>query len=135
MLLLRGPQTPGELKQRTERMAPLGTLEDVDRVLDSLVEREYVRSLGRRPGQKEDRFAQLLGGSDVDPAAVGDPASPGPLSTAPPTMPAPAAASPSFAPTTATAPRGDATDDLAARVAALEAEVAQLRAQLDELLA
>src|SRR5512142_1272354 len=55
VLLLRGPQTPGELKGRSERMAPLETLEDVDRVLASLIERGYARRIERRPGQKEDR--------------------------------------------------------------------------------
>src|SRR5947209_14634720 len=62
VLLLRGPQTPGELKARTERMAPLASLEEVDRVLSALIERGYARRIGRRPGQKEDRFQQLLGG-------------------------------------------------------------------------
>ncbi len=63
VLLLRGPQTPGELKGRSARMAELDTLDDVERVLSSLAERGYVRRIGRRPGQKEDRFEQLLGGS------------------------------------------------------------------------
>ncbi|HJS93535.1 MAG TPA: DUF480 domain-containing protein, partial [Solirubrobacteraceae bacterium] len=63
VLLLRGSQTPGELKSRSERMAPLGSLADVERVLDTLSERDYVRRIGRRPGQKEDRFEHLLGGT------------------------------------------------------------------------
>ena len=46
VLLLRGPQTPGELKARTERTAPLASLADVERVLDVLVEREYARRIG-----------------------------------------------------------------------------------------
>ena len=62
VLMLRGPQTPGELKQRTERIYGFGTLEDVERTLDGLAERELVARQERRPGQKEDRFAQLLGG-------------------------------------------------------------------------
>ena len=65
VLLLRGPQTPGELKARSERMAPFASLDAVERVLATLVERGYVRRLGRRPGQKEDRFEQLLGGADA----------------------------------------------------------------------
>src|SRR5579862_2085927 len=48
VLLLRGPQTPGELKQRTERMAPLATLADVERVLSELSDRDYARRLPRR---------------------------------------------------------------------------------------
>ena len=51
VLLLRGPQTPGELKARTERMAALASLVDVERVLGTLTERGYARRLGRRPGQ------------------------------------------------------------------------------------
>ena len=62
VLLLRGAQTPGELKARTERMAPLASLADVERVIATLTQRDYVRRIGRRPGQKEDRFEQLLGG-------------------------------------------------------------------------
>src|SRR5207302_7976097 len=61
VLLLRGPQTPGELKARSERMATLDSLEELDRVLDVLCERGYVRRIPRRPGQKEDRFEHLLG--------------------------------------------------------------------------
>jgi uncharacterized protein YceH (UPF0502 family) len=66
VLLLRGPQTPGELKSRSERLSP-ATLPEVEQRLDELIERGYVRRLGRRPGQKEDRFEQLLGG-DEEPA-------------------------------------------------------------------
>ena len=61
VLLLRGPQTPGELKARSERLAPLESLADVERVLRELGERGYARRLERRPGQKEDRFEHLLG--------------------------------------------------------------------------
>jgi uncharacterized protein YceH (UPF0502 family) len=114
VLLLRGPQTPGELKSRSERMAPLGSLDDLERVLDTLIERRYARRLGRRPGQKEDRFEQLLGG-----ARDGGEAPPPPsVSTR--------SAAPAEAPV-----RSDG--DLAARVAALEAAVASLRDQLAAL--
>ena len=71
VLLLRGPQTPGELKQRSERLVESElSLADVERVLAELTERGYVADLGRRPGQKEDRWAQLLGG-EVPPPADG----------------------------------------------------------------
>lgn len=63
VLLLRGPQTPGELKSRSERLSPT-TLPEVEQRLGELIGRGYVRRLGRRPGQKEDRFEQLLGGED-----------------------------------------------------------------------
>jgi uncharacterized protein YceH (UPF0502 family) len=62
VLMLRGPQTPGELKGRTERLHSFSSLEQVDEVLERLSERELVVRLPRRPGQKEERYAQLLGG-------------------------------------------------------------------------
>jgi uncharacterized protein YceH (UPF0502 family) len=104
VLLLRGPQTPGELKGRTERMATVTSLADVERVLAVLIERGLARRIERRPGQKEDRFEHLLGG----PAAE------------PPTQTPPAVSEPG-------------EPDLAARVDALESEVARLREQLAEL--
>jgi len=129
VLLLRGPQTPGELKARTERMAPLGSLTDVERVLGALTERGYVRRIGRRPGQKEDRFEHLLGGTGGASVDGG-----GAYSESPPVpMQAPAPATPS--PVSPPPPAPDATGDgaLAERVAALEAEVASLRAEVEEL--
>jgi uncharacterized protein len=75
VLMLRGPQTLGELKGRTERMHRFDSLEEVQQTLDGLAERELVVRLARRPGQKEDRYGQLLGGADEQPArapAVGE---------------------------------------------------------------
>jgi uncharacterized protein YceH (UPF0502 family) len=71
VLMLRGPQTPGELKQRAERMHPFADLSAVHDTLARLIERGLVACLERRPGQKEDRYAQLLE-EDVreEPAAV-----------------------------------------------------------------
>ncbi|MEJ7791368.1 MAG: YceH family protein [Gaiellaceae bacterium] len=72
VLMLRGPQTPGELKTRSERLYPVGSLADVHRTLDSLIERDLVARLPRRPGQKEERYAQLVGGeqpAEDEPAA------------------------------------------------------------------
>jgi uncharacterized protein YceH (UPF0502 family) len=60
VLMLRGSQTPGELKQRAERMHPFSTLEQVNRTLELLTARGLVARLERRPGQKEERYAQLL---------------------------------------------------------------------------
>ena len=68
VLMLRGPQTLGELKGRTERMHRFDSLEEVQQTLDGLAERELVVRLARRPGQKEDRYGQLLGGADEQPA-------------------------------------------------------------------
>jgi uncharacterized protein YceH (UPF0502 family) len=62
VLMLRGPQTIGELRTRSERLYPFPSLEDVERALASLSERELVVRQPRRPGQKEERWAQLLGG-------------------------------------------------------------------------
>jgi uncharacterized protein len=71
VMLLRGPQTPGELKSRSERMAKLDSLEEVDLVLSTLIERRYARRLERRPGQKEDRYEQLLGGGSGEDGGAG----------------------------------------------------------------
>jgi uncharacterized protein YceH (UPF0502 family) len=122
VLLLRGPQTPGELKQRSERTAPM-RLADVERVLSELIARGYVVQLERRPGQKEERYAQLLGGAAAGGSVI--PAPPPAPVAASPAPPAPAAPAPP--------PAVDATA-LEARVAALETELAQLREQLADLL-
>jgi uncharacterized protein len=66
VLTLRGAQTPGELKQRTERMHPFAGLDDVHATLAKLIERGLVARLGRRPGQKEERYGQLLGDADAE---------------------------------------------------------------------
>jgi uncharacterized protein YceH (UPF0502 family) len=60
VLMLRGPQTPGELKQRGERIHRFGDLAEVQATLARLIERELVQRLERRPGHKEERYAQLL---------------------------------------------------------------------------
>jgi uncharacterized protein YceH (UPF0502 family) len=67
VLMLRGPQTPGELRARTERMAPFDDLADLERELEGLSRREepLVAALARRPGQKEIRYCQLLSGASV----------------------------------------------------------------------
>jgi uncharacterized protein len=124
VLLLRGAQTPGELKSRSERLAPLDSLADVERVLATLAEHEYAVRLERRPGQKEDRFQQLLGGGSYPPPA-----------SAPPAFADPPPALRPSAPALASAPAVAVAVDpgLAARVAALEAEVASLRAELSAL--
>ena len=66
VLMLRGAQTPGELKGRSDRLYPFRSLEDVQRTLDELIRREFVARLPRRPGQKEERYVQLLG-TDTQP--------------------------------------------------------------------
>jgi uncharacterized protein len=113
VLMLRGPQTPGELKQRGERIHAFAGLDEVHETLVALIERDLVAQLGRRPGQKEDRYTQLLGESDgsngnvvIDGAVAVQVASPVPP------------------------PRSE--DDLHDRVTRLEREVAELRAALAE---
>ena len=64
VLMLRGPQTLGELRQRTERLYAFRTLDDVDRTLRALIDRSLARELPRR------RFAQALGGEDAEALAV-----------------------------------------------------------------
>jgi uncharacterized protein YceH (UPF0502 family) len=112
VLLLRGPQTVGEIKQRSERMAPMANLADAQRALDELVGRNYAERLERRPGQKEERYRHRLGEVDEDGAGAAD-------------RPEIPAAGNGFDP---------APDALEVRVAALEDEVARLRRALDDLL-
>ena len=68
VLMLRGPQTLGELKSRSERLHRFGSLDDVATTLTRLSDRELVARLPRRPGQKEERYAHLLGpGGETSP--------------------------------------------------------------------
>jgi hypothetical protein len=121
VLLLRGPQTPGELKQRAERMHAFADLAGVHEALEQLIGRELVRRLERRPGQKEERYEQLL--QDGAEQAVGGADGVAAVERAEIEVgrdPAPAA------------PVGDRADDdgvaeLRKRVALLEREVAELR--------
>jgi uncharacterized protein YceH (UPF0502 family) len=104
VLMLRGPQTPGELKQRTERLHPFAGLDEIEETLARLVDRDLAVRLERRPGQKEERYAQLLGEEiDVAPRDGVEEAPARPVV---------------------------ARDPLEERVAALEAEVAALKAEL-----
>lgn len=66
VLMLRGTQTPGELKQRAERLHDFASLAAVQETLEKLVERGYVEELPRRPGQKEERYRQLLGDEESE---------------------------------------------------------------------
>jgi uncharacterized protein YceH (UPF0502 family) len=69
VLMLRGAQTLGELKSRSERLHRFESTAEVDETLHGLAQRELVAQLDRRPGQKEERWTQLLG-SDVEAAAT-----------------------------------------------------------------
>ncbi|HEY7621043.1 MAG TPA: YceH family protein [Solirubrobacteraceae bacterium] len=130
VLMLRGPQTPGELKQRTERLHPLADLAAVHAALGRLIERELAARLERRPGQKEERYTQLLGEDAVEvaPAAVTA------ASVAPAPVAAPAPPLADDAPHAAPAP-DPRIDRLEDEIATLRADVAALRASLDALRA
>jgi uncharacterized protein YceH (UPF0502 family) len=147
VLMLRGPQTPGELKQRADRMHPFAELGDVHETLERLIARELVACLGRRPGQKEDRYAQLLqdtengGGEQQQQSAWDTPAAPvssgnaagQPAAAGIPAGSAPTASErPSFASPSAPTPAPAALEQLEQRVARLERELAELRAALGE---
>ena len=109
-LLLRGPQTPGELRGRANRMAELHDVSEVESALERLSSRQdgpFVVRLAREPGRRESRYAHLLSGT-------------------PPSEPAPTATS------TASAP---AEADTLERLERLELTVAELRRELDELKA
>jgi hypothetical protein len=121
VLLLRGPQTPGELKQRAERMHGFPNLEAVHDTLDRLISRELVARLERRPGQKEERCEHLLG-ADFDESweAAAMPATPS-------KSPLPSVSEPNGASSVAPAPIAPPTG-LEERVARLERAVEELRA-------
>ncbi len=146
VLMLRGAQTPGELKQRGERIHPFADLDEVQATLSALIDRGLAERLQRRPGQKEERYRELLGAEEDEEEGQaeerereegqaereegqaerereeekekrGDVAQE-------PALRAPASAEPGAA-------NGDGAGGLAERVARLEREVAELRSRLD----
>ena len=107
-LLLRGAQTPGELRTRASRMHEFADMQEVEQTLDGLATREdgpYVVRLARGPGKRESRYMHLFSGEVDTSTVLADSAAPA------------------------------AHDSLAARVEALEEEVAGLKQRLDALLA
>ena len=106
-LLLRGAQTPGELRSRASRMYEFSDMAEVESTLENLATREdgpYVIRLAREPGKRESRYMHLFCGEVDEAIAAAD------------QLPA-------------------ASGDLHARVEALETEVAELKQRLDSLLA
>lgn len=126
VLMLRGAQTPGELKGRTERLRPFADLAAVHETLDALIARDLVTQLPRRPGQKEERYNHRLADDDV----------PEPVGVAPnvpvPEIPAPVVRAPGR-PMPVAPERERVEVPLEDRVSRLEAEVVQLRAELRAL--
>jgi uncharacterized protein YceH (UPF0502 family) len=114
VLVLRGPQTPGELRGRTGRMHPFDEIADVLAGLDKLMQREppLAAMLPRQPGTKESRYAHLLSGP-VESIAF-------------------AAAEPGASPDISE--RDERIAQLEADVAELKQEVAELRQKIDSLL-
>ncbi|EKM5718995.1 YceH family protein [Enterobacter cloacae] len=107
-LLLRGAQTPGELRTRASRMHEFADMQEVEQTLDGLATREdgpYVVRLAREPGKRESRYMHLFSGEVDTSTVLADSAAPA------------------------------AHDSLAARLEALEEEVAGLKQRLDALLA
>ena len=134
VLLLRGAQTVGELRLRTERQHGFETLEEVDACLDGLASRGLVVQLARQPGQKEARWQHLLGDDEEPAASAPDSSAPdaSPAATSPPAASAHAASA--AASQAAPAPTARAADqDLIDRVNELESEVETLRTQLRRL--
>ncbi|HAU5697687.1 TPA: DUF480 domain-containing protein [Citrobacter freundii] len=106
-LLLRGAQTPGELRSRASRMYEFSDIAEVESILENLATREdgpYVIRLAREPGKRESRYMHLFCGEVDEAIAAAD------------QLPA-------------------ASGDLQARVEMLETEVAELKQRLDSLLA
>ncbi|HKS34749.1 MAG TPA: YceH family protein [Enterobacteriaceae bacterium] len=105
-LLLRGAQTPGELRSRAQRMHEFSDMAEVENTLDALAAREdgpFVARLPREPGKRESRYMQLFCGDTIPQTETSEPATSG--------------------------------DELTARVEALETEVAELKQRLASLLA
>jgi len=111
-LLLRGPQTPGELRTHAARLAPIHDVSEVETELEELMTRPdgpFVAKLAREPGRRESRYMHLFSG-EAPPFVEEEPR---------PSRPLPGSA--------ASAPAAEE------RIAALEAEVANLRAEIDWL--
>jgi uncharacterized protein len=113
-LMLRGPQTAGELRTRASRMAGFVDVEQSEAVLQQLMERSdgpFVARLAREPGRREPRYMHLLSGAA--PAAVSEPVTASDAANA--------------------RPNPDGAASYAARLEALEREVRTLRAEVDAL--
>jgi uncharacterized protein YceH (UPF0502 family) len=113
VLLLRGPQTPGELRSRTERMYHFEALDDIISTLDRLAQRELslARVLPRQPGMKESRYTHLFSGEPTVSDVTGT----------------------ESVASRASSPANAGTTSVIDRLASLEEEVAHLRQELAEV--
>jgi uncharacterized protein len=126
VLLLRGPQTVGELRARTDRMTTFDGLDEVEHELQflSAMAEPLTASLGRRPGQKEERWTCLLATSPDGPIAL----VPGDTG-----LPAPAGGATAADSRGLEDGPGSRSDDLRREIADLRSEVSELRSELDAL--
>jgi uncharacterized protein len=113
VLMLRGPQTPGELKQRTQRLHPFADLGQLESALQGLIDRELVEKLPRQPGQKEQRYRHLFEEE-----------------TTRRTVPVPEANTPEPEPEPEPEPQTDRLEVLERQLRELRDEVAELRAAI-----
>lgn len=113
VLFLRGPQTPGELRTRTNRLCQFDSLEHVDNVLNEMGNKQWVVKLEREPGKREARFAHLFSGDEYEQAT--------------------SQASISTAEVDVAAKNDQVEHALNARIEALESEVAALTARISDL--
>ncbi len=120
VLMLRGPQTPGELKTRCQRMHPFESKEEVEEVLRGLAEGfdALVRDQGRLPGQRDNRWTHLVAASGAEEATAD-------LAVEPP--------APIPTPATPAAPAAPTGPNPVERLEKLEAAVAELRDELHSL--
>ena len=134
VLMLRGPQTPGELKQRSERLYGFDDLAAVEAALESLIDRGYVVRHERRPGQKEQRYQQVLGG--LEDQLVGESEAPSPVEGAEALRPDEEGAGGEAAPAgePAIVPAEDRLTQVERELAELRAELAALRESLGDTL-
>jgi uncharacterized protein YceH (UPF0502 family) len=130
--MLRGPQTPGELRGRSERLHPFASVDEVEETLSRLIEAGLAVRFHRRPGQKEDRFGHLLS-SDLDDDGE-EPAREEPIGAVAESVPTGNDESSVVAEPTHVRAEVGTPPGLEARVAALEADLRALRRQLADLL-
>jgi hypothetical protein len=139
-LLVRGAQTPGELRSRASRMAPFGDVSDIETTLETLRTRDdgpFVARLAREPGRRDSRYAHLFSGAIPDspehPMAVAPTPSAGASSAAPASSHSAARAGAAGGGASAALTGLHAPSADSARIDRLEAELKQLRAELDDL--
>ena len=114
VLMLRGAQTPGELRQRSERIHRFDSNEELEQTLEELLERRLAMRLARRPGERGQRYEHLLSSGEES-------------------QPAPELAEPPQPPRPVPQPAPQPPDGLESRIERLEGEVAALRRQLGAL--